>query len=204
MHPTTIRVLGALGALGAIVWAVGWLQAGVPPEGTMDQIELVASGVFQLGLLGLLAVMRATKATGVGRLGRFVINAEIVAVLLAFAWTVPFALDPDRPHTTFFVVLDVFWPLSMLGTLVVGIAVLLARRWPMPARVLPLVAGLLIPIDIVLMATGLVGDWGEVVIRSAYFAVAYTALGIAVATQVAPQAGIGDTSVQRRPSAGAR
>lgn len=203
MHPTTIRILGVSVALGAIVWAIGWLQAGVPAEGTMDQTELVASGVFQLGLLGLLVVMRVTKATGAGRLGRFVVNAEIVAVLLAFAWTVPFALDPTRDHTTFFVVLDVFWPLSMLGTLVVGIAVLLARRWPMPARVLPLAAGLLIPMDIVLMATGLAGDWGEIVIRSVYFAIAYTVLGLAVTTQVAAQARVGAPSSER-PSAEAR
>ena len=115
MKTSTIRVCGALIALGGVVWAYGWLQAGVMPEGVNDQVEIWASGVFQLGLVALLAVLRATDGTGTTRPGRFVLHAEIVAVALAIAWTVPFLFDANRPNSGVLVVLDAFWPLSMLG-----------------------------------------------------------------------------------------
>lgn len=186
MKPSTVRVLGVLTGVGAIVWSIGWLQLGVPPEGTLDQKEVAAGGVFQLGLLGLLAVMRATKATGTGRWGRLVLDAGIVMVVLAFAWTVPYAIDPARPDNIVLTVLDVFWPLSMVWLIVVGVAVVRAGRWPTPARYLPLAASLLIPVDLLLMAVPGLGDWTLIVVRSVYFAVAYTLVGLVVVRQVAP------------------
>jgi hypothetical protein len=174
-------------AFGAVAWSWGWLQAGVMPEGVNDQVEIWMSGLFQIGLIALLAVMRATDATGTTRFGRFVLNAEVVAVALAMAWTIPFLFDANRPNTGILVVLDAFWPLSMVGLVVVGIVVARAGRWPSPARYLPLAASLLIPVDIALMAAGL-GLEAQNVVRSAYLTLAYAALGVAIIRQVAPLA----------------
>lgn len=172
---------------GAIAWSYGWLQAGVMPEGVNDQVEIWMSGLFQLGLVALLAVMRATDATGTTRLGRFVLNAELVALALAMAWTVPFLFDANRPNTGILVVLDAFWPLSMVGLIVVGIVVAKVGRWPSPGRYLPVAASLLIPVDIALIAVGL-GLEAQNIARSAYLALAYAALGVAIVRQVAPLA----------------
>lgn len=174
-------------ALGAMAWSWGWLQAGVMPEGVNDQVEIWMSGLFQLGLVALLAVMRATDATGTSRAARIVLNAEIVALGLAIGWTVPFLFDANREHTTILVVLDAFWPLSMVGLVVVGVFVARVGKWPVPTRYLPLAASLLIPVDIVLAVAG-VGTEAQTVVRSAYLALAYLALGLAIVRQVAPLA----------------
>ncbi len=192
MKPSTIRISGIGVALGAIIWSIGWLQAGIRPEGPNgqpinDQVEIWAGGIYLLGLLGLLLTMRATSATGAGRLGRWVLNAEIVAVVLAIAWNIPYAFDANRESTLVLTILDAFWPLSMVGLIVVGILVVRARRWPIPARYLPLAASLLIPVDIALIVTG-VSEWTQIVIRAIYLAVAYGLVGLAVIRQVAPLA----------------
>ena len=144
-------------------------------------------GVYQVGLVALLLAMRGTWATGMGRVGRWVLNAEIAAVVLAIAWTIPFAFDANRPHTAVLTVLDVFWPLSMVGLVAVGVLLARAGRWPAPARHLPLAASMLILVDIALAVTG-IDDWTQVVVRSVYFAVAYAMVGLAVILQVAPLA----------------
>lgn len=187
MRTSTVRILSMLTIVGAITWSYGWLQAGVLPEDVMDQTEIAAGGAFQIGLLALLATMRVTDAMGPSRWRRYLLNAEIVAVVLAFMWTVPFGINPNRSDTAVLMVLDVFWPLSMVGLIVVGVAVLRAARWPVPARYLPLVASLLIPVDIILMMLGL-GAWAQIVVRAVYLAVAYTLVGLAVWVQVAPLA----------------
>lgn len=193
MKTSTIRACGALVILGGLMWAYGWLQAGVLPEGVNDQVEIYTSGLFQIGLVAMLATMRATDATGTTRAGRIVLNAEMVAVALAMAWTVPFLFDANRPHTGILVVLDAFWPLSMLGLIAVGALVVRARVWPKPARYLPLAASLLLPVDIVLMGAG-ASEWTQIVVRSLYLAATYSVLGFAIMRQVAPPPGTTSTT----------
>lgn len=179
MSSTTVRALGALVAVGGVLWGLSWI---VSPsrEGDNSQVEIWASAVFQLGLLALLAVMWVTRATGTGRMARGLLAAETVAVVLAFAWTVPYLFDANRPTTGLLVVLDAFWPLSMAGLIVVGIVVAVARRWPSPLRWLPLAASLLIPVDIAVAASG-ASDPVRDLVMGGYLAVAYGVLGLMVA-----------------------
>ena len=174
MNANTVRGLGALVALGGISWGLSWILS--PSEqGDNSQVEIWASGVFQLGLLSLLAVLWVTHGTGVTRTARALLAAEVVAVVLALAWTVPYLFDANRPTTGVLVVLDAFWPLSMLGLIVIGVLVARAGRWPRPLRYLPLVASLLIPVDIAVA-------WAPDVVRStvmgAYLALTYGLLGL--------------------------
>jgi hypothetical protein len=184
MEPRNVRLCAVIVAVGGLAWSYGWLQAGVLPEGAKDQIEIWTSGLFQLGLVALLAIMRATRATGTSRSGRIILNAEVVALSLAIAWTIPHLFDANRPHTGILVALDAFWPISMLGLIVVGIQVIRARRWPTPVLYLPLAASLLLPIDIVVMAFAT--DRTQLFVRALYLAVAYLALGVGMFRQLAP------------------
>jgi hypothetical protein len=176
MKPQTIRICGAAVAVGGITWGASWLFSPSNPDNN-SQIEIWASAPFQLGLLALLATMWATAATGTGRWGRGILAAEGVAVVLATAWTVPYLFDANRPNTGILVVLDAFWPLSMAGLIAVGILVVRARRWPAPTRYLPLVASLLIPVDLAV-------SWAPAGIRTTvtglYLALAYGLLGLAL------------------------
>ncbi len=109
-----------------------------------------------------------------GRWGRGILAAEVVAVVLAIGWTLPYMFDANRANTGVLVVLDFFWPLSMAGLIIVGVLVLRARRWPAPTRYLPLAASLLIPVDI---ALSWAPDTARGAITALYLALAYALLG---------------------------
>jgi hypothetical protein len=176
MSIRTVRSLAVLPALGGILWGVAWIVS-PSDEGSNSQVEIWASGVFQLGLLGMLAVMWFSHATGPGRSSRVVLASEVVALLLAMAWTAPYLFDANRATTGALVVLDLFWPLSMVGLIIVGVMVARAGRWPSPVRYLPLVASLLIPVDIAV-------SWAPDDVRNAvmgvYLAAAYGSVGVAM------------------------
>lgn len=176
MNKPTVRILGALVTLGGVLWGLSWILT--PSEqGDNSQVEIWASGVFQLGLLALLAVMWVSRATGTSRTARGLLAAEVVAVILALAWTVPYLFDANRPTAGVLVVLDAFWPVSMVGLIVVGVFVARAGQWPRPLRHLPLVASLIIPVDIAV-------SWAPDEMRNAvmgmYLAVTYGLLGLGV------------------------
>jgi hypothetical protein len=179
MNTITIRCLGLLTSAGGVCWGAAWILS-PSRQGDNSQVEIWASGVFQLGLLGLLAVMWTSSATGTGRPARAVLACEMVAVVLAIAWTIPYLFDADRPTTGVLLVLDAFWPLSMAGLLVVGVMVARADRWPSPLRYLPLAASLLIPVDIAV-------SWAPEQVRDTvmgiYLALTYGATGLAVLRQ---------------------
>jgi hypothetical protein len=166
-------------ALGGVLWGLSWIMS--PSDNDANsQVEIWASGVFQLGLLALLAVMWSSRATGTSRAARGFLAAEIVALILAIAWTVPYLFDANRPTTGVLVVLDAFWPLSMAGLIVIGVLVARAARWPSPLRYLPLAASLLIPVDIAVAWTP---DEVRNAVMGAYLAVSYGLLGLALIRQ---------------------
>jgi hypothetical protein len=174
MASTYMRVAGALTAVGGIAWGVAWI---VTPSSSDEHnlLEFWASVPFSVGLLALLTAMWVTTATGTGRWGRGVLAAETVAVVLALCWTLPYLVDIDRPNTGVLMVLDLFWPLSMAGLVVVGVLVARARRWPRPLRYLPLAASLLLVVDIAFFWAS---DRMATVVTGTYLAVSYGLLGV--------------------------
>jgi hypothetical protein len=176
MTTATIRGCGIATAVGGITWGAAWQFSPSSPEQN-SQVEIWASGVYQLGLLALLAVLWATSATGTGRWGRTALAAEGAAVVLAIGWTVPHLFDANRGDTGLLAVLDVFWPLSLVGLIVVGVLVLRARRWPAPIRYLPLLAGLYIPVE---LAISWAPDTARVATTALYLALAYGLLGATI------------------------
>jgi hypothetical protein len=173
MSPMTIRACGALVATGGITWGIVQIASPSTPEQN-SQAEMWGSGVFQLGLLALFAVMWATYATGT-HWGRTALAAETVAVILATAWTVPHLIDANRPSTGLLAVLDLFWPLSMIGLIVVGVFVITARQWSRALRYLPLAGGLLIPAWI---AVSWAPEQAQNLVISLYLVTIYSVLGL--------------------------
>ncbi len=179
MNTRAVQWLGALVALGGALWGLSWIMS--PSDNDANsQVEIWASGVFQLGLLALLAVVWSSRATGTSRVARGFLAAEIVAVILAIAWTVPYLFDANRPTTGVLVVLDAFWPLSMAGLIVIAVVVARAARWPAPLRYLPLAASLLIPVDIAVAWTP---DEVRNAVMGVYLTVSYGLLGLALIRQ---------------------
>jgi hypothetical protein len=84
------------------------------------------------------------------------------------------ALVANADRTGTYAPCQFFWPLSLVGLIIVGVLVLRARRLPAPIRYLPLLASLYIPVEI---AVSWAPDTVRGVISALYLALAYGLLG---------------------------
>ena len=137
----TVQRRGYGMAAGAAIWASSIFAVGSNPTSSVGiTISDLAALPFQLGVMGLLGAMALTGATGTTRAARVMIRVERVLLGLATLWTVIHGCFPALRDAGWLAVLDVFWPLSMLGMFVIGIKVAVAGRWRGVARIWPLVA----------------------------------------------------------------
>ena len=166
--------------VGAVAWGVDTLVFGTDRSGTAEQIlSALTGGTFQLGLLGLLSVLYATRALGEGGLARFFIRFEFVLVLLALGSTVADGIGVSDMDQAGWAVLDAFWPLSMLGMFFIGIRIAIAGRWHGKARYWPLIAESWAPI--VVPMYGLFGSTVAGVVSFVHLCIGYGVLGQIVA-----------------------
>lgn len=176
-HPYAVhgRVLTA----GALAWAATMAVVGIDPVGHADEVAYsLSSGLFQVGLLFLLRTLWRTQALGEGRLARFVLRAEAVAVSLAIGSTASDGLGLTDFDQLQYVVLDAFWPLSMLGMFLIGIRIAVAGRWTGATRFWPMVAESWAVVVIPTM--GIFGDAVAHVVAVAHLVVGYGVLGVLV------------------------
>ena len=132
---------GMLLTVGAVAWGLDSLIFGTDPSGQMEEaFSSITSGTFQLGIMGLLTVLFATQALGEGRLARFFLRLEGVILVFAMASTFVDGIGVSDLDQTGWLLLDLFWPLSMLGMFFIGIRVAIAGRWTGKDRFWPLIA----------------------------------------------------------------
>jgi hypothetical protein len=128
-------------AAGSLIWAAS--MAAVNPQAT-DNLSTVITDVgalpFQFSLFALVTLQLRTAATGTTRVARGMLRTEYGLLSLATLWTILHAAVPAFRDDLWMAILDVFWPLSMLGMFVIGVKIALAGRWKGKARVWPLVA----------------------------------------------------------------
>jgi len=198
MTTSTTQKCGAALALGSVAWAVCGLIAGPIADGDNSRLELAGSFAFQLGILGLIAALWVTQATGTGRWGRAVLSVQAVLVLLAIGWTVPHLVEPNMSDEGIIVALDAAWPLSMLWLIVVGVTVARARRWPGNLRWAPLVASLWFAVTILASAAG---EWPALVVSSLWLVATYAALGVVLMRHPELEAHAGGTPADRASTA---
>ncbi|MGY1622827.1 hypothetical protein ACI789_11580 [Geodermatophilus sp. SYSU D00965] len=173
------RATGVAVATGSAAWAAGLLVFGPNPDpGWGDTVYNLTSLLFQLGLVALVTLQLRTGATGTGRLARFFLHVEHVLLALAIVSTLTWIFLRQYDGATWFLLLDAFWPLSMLGMAAIGVRIAIAGRWRGAARFWPLVAEswapVVVPLNaIVPAAAGLAG--------AAHLMVGYVALGLILA-----------------------
>jgi hypothetical protein len=171
---------GMLITVGAVAWGVDSLILGTDPSTTTEEVlSSLTGGLFQLGLLGLLTVLFATKALGDGRLARFFIRFEAVLLFFAIGSTVADGIGVSDLDQAGWVMLDMFWPLSMLGMFFIGIRIAIAGRWHGKARFWPLIAESWGPI--VVPTFGIFGSSVAGVVSFVHLCVGYGVLGQIVA-----------------------
>jgi hypothetical protein len=175
----TVRRAGVAVAVGSAAWAGGILAFGLnPAPGWKGLVYDASSLLFQLGLVALVAVQLRTGATGTGRLARFSLHAEHVLLGLAIASTLTWMLAREFEDEAWFLALDAFWPLSMVGMFAIGIRIAIAGRWRGAARFWPLGAESWAPVCV--PAGALLPSLAPG-IAAGHLLVGYAALGVVLA-----------------------
>jgi hypothetical protein len=166
---------------GALSWAVTMAVGGLDPDtGTWQQItQGIASGVFQLGVMALLTVLWRTRALGEGRLARLALRVEAVILTLAIGSTTVDILGVSDLDKVGWVLLDMCWPLSMLGMFLIGVRIAIAGRWRGASRFWPMVAESWAVVTVPTL--GIFGEGAASVVGPLHLVIGYTVLGQIVA-----------------------
>jgi hypothetical protein len=145
----SVRRAGIAVATGSAAWAAATLAFGIDPVNRWQDLTYeVTALLFQLGLVALVSVQLRTGAIGTGRLARSLLHLEHVLLGLAILATSSSAFLPRYEEEAWYLALDVFWPLSMVGMFLIGIRIAIAGRWTGAARWWPLGAESWAPVNI--------------------------------------------------------
>ena len=176
----TIRRLGLTLTAGTLLWAASTFVFGPNGEGIGSRVGDITGFCFQVGVFALLTAMLRTGAIGVTRKARAMIRVEYVLLGLASLWSLIHGLAPASiGDSTPVMILDVFWPLSMLGMFVIGIKVAVAGRWQGVLRFWPMVAETW---AVVTVPTFLIlGDGAARWVGGTHLLIGYAALGLLLA-----------------------
>jgi hypothetical protein len=132
---------GTMLTVGALAWAGTIVAFGFDNDGPGGQYGHNAGAfLFQVGVLCLLRVLWRTSAIGDGRLARFVLRAETVALSVAMVSTLSDFFGITNLDNPVSLAIDMFWPLSMVGMFLIGIRIAVAGRWKGLSRFYPMVA----------------------------------------------------------------
>jgi hypothetical protein len=174
------RRTGIAVAAGSAAWAAGMLAfTNKPIDGTWQHYAYEVSALlFQLGLVALVTLQLRTAATGTGRLARSFLHAEHALLGLAITSTVAWTFFREFYDTAWFLVLDMSWPLSMLGMAAIGVRIAIAGRWRGAARIWPLVAESWAPVVVPIFA---IAPAVSHIAGAAHLAVGYVMLGVILA-----------------------
>ena len=155
MHPRKLSLvtLGVLAMITAPAMLVETARHGFQtvPNDQTDALGAILYGLFAIGWFASILGLRQLRATGTNLFGRIVIHLPLVTIPLAFGQTVTDILKVDQ-STALYMVTDLAWPLSMVLTFLVSVAVLFGgtlRGWQ---RFVPLYCGLSLPVAIALIA----------------------------------------------------
>ena len=140
--PGRTALHGTVLTVGALMWAVAIaLYGNDPPDPAVGAMVFgIGSGAFQIGLLFLLRVLRRTDALGAGKVARSRAGGGERLRRPAIASTVVDAVGSPTSASPAGWLLDVFWPISMIGMFGLAIRIAIAGRWRGVSRFWPLVA----------------------------------------------------------------
>lgn len=172
-----IRIAGWTLAAGSTAWAITLCLFGSVGGGALGaQIGDLGGLAFQIGVFALLAVQQRSRVLGDGRFWGVAFTVEKVLLVLAAIWSLLHAFWPDLP---FLPVLDAFWPLSMVGMFVIGVAILIRGRWRGALRIWPAIAESWAIVCVPALA--IFGDSISYWLPAVHLGIGYIALGVILA-----------------------
>ena len=176
----TVRRTGWAVAAGAALWS-GTYFAFSPQTTDPTEMTIIDLGAVpvQLSLLALVVVQLRTGATGVTRFARGMLRVEMVLLSLATLWSLLHGAVPAFRDDLWLAILDVTWPLSMIGMFVIAVKIAFAGRWKGLARWYPLIAESWVFFAVPAMAV--FGITAGRYVGAVHLLVGYTALGVLLA-----------------------
>jgi len=179
---TGVRRLGIALTAGALAWSGAMFAFGTNPQesGRMAVTDLTGLA-FQLGVFALLTAQLKTRATGTSRAAVVLLKVEYVLLALASVWSLIHGAVPALRDAPWLAVLDLFWPLSMLGMFVIGVKIAFAGRWRGAARVWPLVAETWAVVTVPCFI--LLGESVSDIVGPTHLVIGYAALGAILAAR---------------------
>ncbi|MEU8140965.1 hypothetical protein [Nonomuraea sp. NPDC048901] len=136
-----VRGLGLSLTAGTLAWAASIFLYGTQNTGFEERVGDLTGLLFQGGVFALLTVQARSQATGLTRISRGMLRVEAVLLALASVWSLLHGVLPEpQQDGPLLAVLDLFWPLSMLGMMVIAVKLAVAGRWRGPLRWWPLIA----------------------------------------------------------------
>lgn len=148
-----VRTLGLLTMLCAPTMLIDGFRHGMQRtlNGENDLLGNLLYMAFAVGWWCAMLGLKRLQATGRGKLGRFIVTLPLVTIFLAILQSPLDILHFDM-GSPLYMVTDLAWPLSMVLTFVVSVAVLFARQLPLPHRLAPLFCGISLPVGFAYMA----------------------------------------------------
>lgn len=142
MKPSN-RLLGVCGMLAAPFLTFQMLS-GQAADAYNTSLGGLFDLIYMLGWMCSLIGLMRLQATGFTKMGRFLIYVQIALLCVANVWNVWVIIDPTNNSTLFFI-LDLFWPLSNVFMLVVGIVIAIKGVLTGWRRYVVLLVGLWLP-----------------------------------------------------------
>ncbi len=147
------RILGLITMLCAPAMLIDGFRHGMQRtlNGENDLLGNLLYLAFAVGWWCAMLGLKQLHATGRGTLGRAVATLSLVTIALAMLQT-PLDIAHFNMQHPVYIISDLAWPLSMVLTFVVSLAVLFARVLPLPHRLAPLFCGISLPVGFAYMA----------------------------------------------------
>ena len=179
------KLLGIVALIGAPFLAINtYIHVPDPAAHVYNTDSL--SGFLDLlyisGWLCSIIGLRRLGATGNDRFGRTIILVSLGTLILADIWNVYEMVLPNH-DTLLYHILDMFWPISNVVMIGVGIAVIRAGKLTGWKRYIPLACGLWLPVTMMLWVT----KDAAFFLSNAYTAIAWTLLAFVVMTSKEPE-----------------
>jgi hypothetical protein len=177
-----VRRLGLGLTAGTLIWAASIFAFATVTEGVQERIGDLTGLAFQLGLFCLLAVQFRTRATGLSRPAVAMLRVEAVVLALASIWSLLHGILPaNLQDANWLMVLDISWPLSMIGMMLIGVKLAITGRWRGLLRWWPLVAESWVFVTI--PATIIFGDAAARWVGGGHLLIGYATLGVLLAVR---------------------
>jgi hypothetical protein len=175
-----IKRLGLGLTAGTLTWAACIFAFESVSEGAAERINDLTGLAFQLGLFCLLTVQYRTRATGLSRPAVAMLKVEAVILGVASIWSLLHGILPENLQDAgWLLVLDICWPLSMIGMMVIGIKLAISGRWRGLLRWWPLVAESWV--FVTMPAVIIFGDAAARWVGGGHLLIGYATLGVLLA-----------------------